>query len=83
MQRAKLLNLPKAIKGLEPSAWRVNRPTWLRLQQHTAQTMKGLLDAEQLLLPPLQTSLPAQDVPATLKAVINCWLKSSPRRKYG
>ena len=83
LRRAELLNLPKAIKGLEPSAWRVNRPTWLRLQQHTSQTMRGLRDAEQPLLPPLPTRLPAQDVPATLKAAINGWLKPSPRRKYG
>ena len=82
MLRAKLLNLPKAIKGLEPSAWQVNRPTWLRLQQHTTQTMRGLRDAEQPLLPPLPTRLPAQDVPATLKAAINGWLKPSPRRKH-
>ena len=83
LRRAELLNLPKAIKGLEPSAWRVNRPTWLRLQQHTTQTMRGLLGAEQQLLPPLLTRVPAQDYPATLKAAINCWLKPSPVRKYG
>ena len=40
--RAKRLNLPKAIKGLEPSAWQANRPTWLLLQQHTTQTMRRL-----------------------------------------
>ena len=42
LRRAELPNLPKAIKGLEPSAWWVNRPTWLWLQQHTSQTMRGL-----------------------------------------
>ena len=44
--------------------------------------MRGLLDAEQQLLPPLLTRLPAQDVLATLKVQINCWLKPSPVRKY-
>ena len=80
LRSAKLLNLPKPIKGLEPSAWQVNRPTWLRLQQHTSQTMRGLRDAEQPLLPPLPTRVPAQDDPATLKAAINGWLKPSPVR---
>ena len=83
LQRAKLLNLPKAIKGLEPSAWLVNRPTLLWLQQHTSQTMRGLRDAEQPLLPPLPTRVLAQEDLATLKAAINCWLKPSPVRKYG
>ena len=45
--------------------------------------MRGLRDAEQPLLPPLPTRVPAQDDPATLKAAINCWLKPSPVRKYG
>ena len=64
LQRAELLNLPKAIKGLEPSAWQVNRPTSLWLQQHTSQRIRGLQDAEQPLLSPLQTSQLTLDVPA-------------------
>ena len=75
--------MPKAIKGLEPSAWQVNRPTWLQLQQHTSQTMRGLQDAEQQLLPPVPTRVPAQDDQATLKAAISCWLKPSSICKYG
>ena len=81
--RAELINLPKAIKALEPSAWRVNKPTALRLLQHTDQTMRGLREVERPLLPILPTRRQAQDNQAALKAAINGWLQPSPRRKYG